>query len=503
MQAYKTPGVYVEEISTLPASVAPVATAIPAFVGYTEKATSNNVTNNIINVPTRITSLTEFEEAFGGAPSEEDLRVTFYDSVSSADPSTVLARNVEVDFDGDRLPYRLYHAVQMYFINGGGPCWVNSVDLYDTDGSGTDPLIDDALLIAGIQNFAKIDEPTLLVIPEASVLVTVPDPVVSPDVKAGYADYQLVMQTALDQCNLLKDRFTIFDVVDTGRLDADMNDFRDDGTGTSYLSYGSSYYPYLTTTLSYSYDEANVSVVRMVSTDGGSYVSTPFPMASDLLDLIDPPSGTPAQTEAYNQALAALDNYRVVLPPSSSMAGIYARTDRDRGVWKAPANVSVSGIVGPSETITAAQQENLNVDPTAGKSINAIRTFTGKGTLVWGARTLAGNDNEWRYVSVRRLFIFVEESIAKATEATVFEANDSRTWLRVKAQIESFLNQQWSAGALAGSTPEQAYFVNVGLGVTMTAQDILEGRMIVDIGMAAVRPAEFIILRFTHKLQEA
>jgi phage tail sheath protein FI len=145
----------------------------------------------------------------------------------------------------------------------------------------------------------------------------------------------------------------------------------------------------------------------------------------------------------------------------------------------------------------------LNVDPTAGKSINALRAFTGKGILVWGARTLAGNDNEWRYVSVRRLFNLIEESTQKATAFAVFEPNDATTWLKVKAMIESYLYGLWEQGGLAGPTPEDAFFVNVGLGKTMTAQDILEGRMVVEIGIAAVRPAEFIILRFTHKMQVA
>ena len=153
--------------------------------------------------------------------------------------------------------------------------------------------------------------------------------------------------------------------------------------------------------------------------------------------------------------------------------------------------------------ITHGEQEHLNVDPTAGKSINAIRYFTGKGTLVWGARTLAGNDNEWRYVPVRRLFNMIEESTQKATAFAVFEPNDATTWLKVKGMIDSYLYGLWERGALAGSSPESAYFVNVGLGQTMTPQDILEGRMVVEIGVAAVRPAEFIILRFTHKLQEA
>jgi hypothetical protein len=149
------------------------------------------------------------------------------------------------------------------------------------------------------------------------------------------------------------------------------------------------------------------------------------------------------------------------------------------------------------------QQADLNVDATSGKSINAIRTFTGKGTLVWGARTLAGNDNEWRYIPVRRLYIFIEESVKKATEFVVFEPNDANTWLRAKTMIENFLSKLWRDGALAGAKPEEAFFVRVGLGQTMSAQDILEGRLIIEIGLAAVRPAEFIILKFSHKLQES
>src|SRR5262249_21142776 len=129
----------------------------------------------------------------------------------------------------------------------------------------------------------------------------------------------------------------------------------------------------------------------------------------------------------------------IVLPPSPAVAGIYARVDREQGVWKAPANEGVMAVLGPITKITNDEQDDLNIDPTAGKSINAIRDFTGKGTLVWGARTLAGNDNEWRYVSVRRLFIMIEESSKKASAFAVFEANDQSTWLKVKAMIESYL----------------------------------------------------------------
>jgi len=205
----------------------------------------------------------------------------------------------------------------------------------------------------------------------------------------------------------------------------------------------------------------------------------------------------------YRSIITTLRNSTTVLPPSGAMVGVYAKTDANRGVFKAPANSSLNGVVGLTHAIDNPEQDELNVDPISGKSINAIRAFTGKGILVWGARTLAGNDNEWRYVPVRRFFIFAEESIKKATEPFVFEPNDANTWTKIKAMISNFLTVQWRAGALAGAKPDQAFYVKIGLGETMTALDILEGRMIVEIGMAVVRPAEFIILRFSHKMQES
>jgi len=206
---------------------------------------------------------------------------------------------------------------------------------------------------------------------------------------------------------------------------------------------------------------------------------------------------------ALKNIVTAIAAEYLTLPPSSSMAGVYARVDNDRGVWKAPANTTLSNVVGVTTLINKKEQEGLNVDVVAGKSVNAIRPFTGKGIMVWGARTLAGNDNEWRYIPVRRFFNMAEESIKKATEQFVFEPNDKNTWVKVRAMIENFLILQWRAGALAGAKADQAFFVRVGLGETMTADDVLNGRMNVEIGMAVVRPAEFIILKFSHKMQEA
>ena len=203
----------------------------------------------------------------------------------------------------------------------------------------------------------------------------------------------------------------------------------------------------------------------------------------------------------YRNVIKGIGSTLTLCPPSGAIAGIYALVDSQRGVWKAPANVSLNGVIAPAASFTTSETDALNVDAVAGKSINAIRAFVGKGTLVWGARTLAGNDNEWRYISVRRFFNMVEESIKKSTYWAVFEPNDANTWVKVRGMIENYLTQKWREGALAGATTKEAFFVRCGLGVTMSAQDILEGRMNVEIGMAVVRPAEFIILKFSHKLQ--
>lgn len=205
----------------------------------------------------------------------------------------------------------------------------------------------------------------------------------------------------------------------------------------------------------------------------------------------------------YNSILSGVCSSMTTMPPSGAVVGVYAAIDRTRGVWKAPANVSLTNVISPTVIFTKSELDNLNVNSDTGKSINAIRAFVGKGTLVYGARTLAGNDNEWRYISVRRFFNMVEESSKNATQTFVFEPNDANTWVKVQAMLENFLTTLWRQGALQGIKPEQAFYVAVGLGKTMTALDILEGRMIVEIGMAVVRPAEFIILRFSHKMAES
>ncbi len=196
------------------------------------------------------------------------------------------------------------------------------------------------------------------------------------------------------------------------------------------------------------------------------------------------------------QCYDALANRKVFLPPSGAMAGIYARTDNSRGVHKAPANEVVRNCTGLSVKYNEAEQGKLNP-----KGINLIRSIPGQGIRVWGARTCS-SDGNWKYINVRRLFIFIEESIKANTNWAVFEPNDEMLWSRVEGTIRVFLTTQWRNGALAGSTADEAFYINIGRS-TMTEDDILNGRLICVIGVAPVRPAEFVIFRITQKMESA
>lgn len=592
-----TPGGYIQEIPSLASSVVAVETAIPAFIGYTEKGP--------LNTPTRIESLVDYQATFGG-PFKE-----LYNIAIAAD-SAITVTPVSITSPSNAAsPYTFYHHLVMYFANGGGPCYIISAGYYDLTAS---DLIDKDAIITALAFAEEVDEVTLLVVPEA---LNVDSLTPNPDIKAIY-DAMLI------QCNKLKDRFAVMDVKSTGVPATDATSFRNSNVGANYLNYGAAYYPYLVTLLNraYSDDDVVITADARIPAPAFTYASEPNDRLSTVLGGIGgerlitialvptaannetltitignltsstsvvlkagvdfPDSASlpaPTTTTVANAIIAAINNHPVLsliaraqpkigapttdfyivartggtttngvsftattgtawttpasatfdfgsdnsqdtalynsiksaiaaksgltLPPAATMVGIYAAVDGDRGVWKAPANVGVTNIVGPSLLVTEGQQGGLNVDATSGKSINVIRSFTGRGTIVWGARTLEGNSNEWRYIPVRRLFIMAEESCKKASEFVVFEPNDKGTWLKVKGMITNFLTDLWKQGALAGAKPEDAFFVRVGLGETMTAQDILEGKMIVSIGLAAVRPAEFIILNFMHTLQQS
>ncbi len=488
MTTYYTPGVYIEEISKFPPSVVAVATAVPAFIGYTEKAEDESGTD-LTNVPTRITSLLEFETYFGSA-NDQSLSVDVVQTILS---STGQVTDTAVSFNGTppSLPsHFLHYSMKMFFDNGGGPCYIVSIGDFTA-------VFNPADFTDAIDELEKYDEPTLLVFPDACL--------------GDAGQVGTIIDQALDHCKKMQDRFTIADVrnaVPTGtNTNAEVTtDLRNNITSDlEQVKYGAAYFPYLDTKLPFSSSDDNITVnahtTNTIQADGSIIAGSGSIAAATA---ISHASVKEDETAVYNAIKSfIIANATVTLPPSGAVAGVYARVDKARGVWKAPANVSIVSVSGPAVNITNDLNDGLNIDATTGKSVNAIRAFTGKGTLVWGARTLAGNDNEWRYVPVRRFFIMVEESVKKATAHFVFEPNDANTWVKVRSMIENFLTLQWRDGALAGAKPDEAFYVKVGLNQTMSAQDILNGYMIVEIGMAAVRPAEFIVLRFSHKMQES
>lgn len=267
-------------------------------------------------------------------------------------------------------------------------------------------------------------------------------------------------------------------------LSKSVSDFRQhfSSPANPNLSYGAVYFPNLVTAYPYVYDEPSTKVVSNIpqlNNQTLSHVKTVNPAVYNIL------------TNAINSQLP------VILPPSPGVAGIYNATDMARGVWKSPANAAVIGVTSLTYPVTDALQGSLNTDPNTGIAINAIRSFTGKGILIWGASTLDGNNNSFQYLSVRRFFIMVEASVNNALNAMAFMPDNQATWTTVRTMTENFLTNLWRQGALAGAKPEQAFFVKVGLGQTMTAADVQNHKLIVEIGMAVLKPAEFVILSIT------
>ncbi|HEY1397352.1 phage tail sheath family protein [Roseateles sp.] len=537
--AMKTPGVYIVEKNAFPNSVVEVATAVPAFVGYTRRA--ENGGKSLLNKPWRISSMAEYHTYFGHGP---DPHLTIAEAPANTRSDF---RSDDKDYaltqadGGDGGRFLLYHGMVHFFQNGGGPCYVVSVGNYDG-------LVEAQKLTDGIDTLIKEQEPTMLVIPDAVLLKR--------------ADCVAVQQAMLQHCGgRMRNRIAILDVWN-GYLDRKdpggdpIEGFRND-LGVNFLDFATAYYPWVNTTVVQDKDldytrianpallaqllrkelslpeavdpampprtaQQTQAVADIVKTDDDwtTYV-TGLVNASTKSDLEKQKALTPAalavavethksllhkslvsMSPLYNTVMTEARNRLNLLPPSPAMAGVYTMVDNSRGVWKAPANVSLNGVVSPEVTISHEDQEDLNVT-TQGKSINAIRSFIGEGVLVWGARTLDGNSLDWRYINVRRTMIMLEESCRLASKAMVFEPNVANTWVTIKSMISSFLTGIWKRGGLAGAVPDDAFSVHVGLGETMTPEDILEGILRVTVLVAISRPAEFIEITFQQQMQKS
>jgi uncharacterized protein len=515
----KTPGVYIVEKNAFPNSIVEVATAVPAFVGYTQKADNNGHT--LTNKPWRITSLAEFHQYFGlGPPAANVTRFNLRKATVTATttPAIPLGARDAAPFTLGGTAYQLtqtkgfyllYFSLLTFFQNGGGPCFIVSVGDYN---AAVGRHIEKEKLIEGIHALAGEQEPTMLVVPDAVLLV--------------HDDCIAVQKEALRHCgNVMKNRIAILDIrqgyQDRNSTPDCVAAFRD-AIGTDCLSYGAVYYPWLNTNV---VAEAELNCTQLdadsqdvliegIKAEFAAMNLSPAKLAemsniaeqiklvnSELIQEVTLLTKTlRTASPFFNSIMAEMRQRLNLLPPSAAMAGIFTMVDNTRGVWKAPANVSLNGVINACVPISHEQQEDLNVTP-QGKSINAIRDFVGEGVLVWGARTLDGNSLDYRYINVRRTLIMLEESILLATKAMVFEPNTADTWVTIKSMIGNFLINIWKRGGLVGSTPEDAFSVSVGLGETMTAQDILDGLRRVTVLVALIRPAEFIEITFEQNMQ--
>ncbi len=362
--------------------------------------------------------------------------------------------------------------------------------------------IDLAKLKAGLDLVAGEDEPTMIVVPDAVLLKD--------------TDNKVLNQAILAQCKELMSRVGLIDI--PGGDDPDPNNrnkvidtFRT-AIGTRALSYGIAYYPFL---------KSAVMTDKMIdfhNLGGGSRLAAVLPklegaaataLAATLgrldkaeLDEFEALENTLLRlSDDYERLRDAVLAKMNILPPAAAMAGVFTYIDKTKGVWQAPANCTLSAVADTTLKISHSEQADLNVHAATGKSINAIRTFPGQGVMVWGARTLDGNSDDWRYINVRRTLIFIEQSLKLAARAYVFEPNTASTWSLMTSMINNFLTNLWTQGAVVGATPAQAFSVLIGLGLTMTPQDILEGKLIISIRVAISRPAEFIIINIQQQQQ--
>lgn len=441
--------------------------------------------------------MAEFRSYFGGAPTP---RFTLEESTEK--PSVIFnGKNYQVKRIDNFI---LYYSILLFYANGGGPCYIVSVGNYGED-------IEKDKLEKGIIPLIKEQEPTLVVIPEAITLA---------DANECYA----LQQAILRHCGYeMRNRFGLLDIYhgykDRKDPGGDMvNNFREN-IGNEFLDFGAAYYPWLNTSIvqenELSFENLDIEQLKELLTQ--EFILLPIPEAKkeEALLYIEKLGTTLEAIEKitihkilmqisplYRDLIREMRTSLNLLPVSAAMAGIFTMVDNTKGVWKAPANVSVATAVSPAVNISHDEQEDLNV-PLSGKSVNAIRTFTGEGIKVWGARTLDGNSLDWRYINVRRTMIMLQESVRNAARAYVFDLNEANTWVNVKSMISNFLNGIWKRGGLAGAVPEDAYSVHIGLGDTMTPEDILEGIMRITVLVAIVRPAEFIEITFQQQMQKS
>ncbi len=473
-----TPGVYINEINAFPNAVMPVSTAVPAFIGYTPQAMYKG--RSYTNVAQKITSFAEFKAIYclpdppASANTAKQYAPQYYFVAQNSRPVNqdfILINGIYYAILPDpNTIYYLYNSIQLFYQNGGADAYIVSVGGYGQPSGKTiapgaqiinpNVILND--LLNGLMLLQNEEAPTMYSCPEATLLTV--------------DDNSTLMQSMLQQNKSMGTSISIFDIIGGRNPDPlmymnDITTFRNN-TGSQGLSYGTAYYPFVGTTI------MQTSDIDYTNLFGGDIKqlaailnspANPDPATAAILSEIEnsPTALTISQynnalltvSQTYSQIIAHILTGANILPAGGVMAGVMTNIDNQFGVWKAPANTSIVGAISLPIKLSDAQQEGLNIDAVSGKSINVIRMFNGIGILVWGARTLDGNSQDWRYIPVRRTAIFLEQSCKLALQAYVFQPNDKNTWDAVKSAITSFLIGVWKAGGLHGASASDAFSV--------------------------------------------
>lgn len=513
----QTPGVYIQELNAFPNSVVPVATAVPAFIGYTAQAMYEG--KSYTNVAQKISSFADFQAFYclpdpaPPAPPAKQYSPQYYLVQQKAKPDKgdyMMINGAYYSIVPDpNTVYYLYNSVRLFYENGGGDAYIVSVGSYGAPSKNPlnpgDQIVNANVqlndLMNGLALLKNEQEPTMYICPEATLL--------------SVDNNGTLMQEMLLQASEMQTAVCVFDIIGGNAPDPilytnDISTFRNN-TGSQGLDFGTAYYPFIGTTIMQNTDIDYTNLFGGDVSQLGPLLnpaSNPNPAVASILSAI--PSGALTVTQYNNALINASKTYSTIIkhvlsntnmmPPSGAMAGVMTTIDNNEGVWESPANTSIVGASSLPIRLSDSQQADLNVDAVSGKSINAIRFFNGQGILIWGARTLDGNSQDWRYLSVRRTMTFLEQSCKLAAQAYVFQPNTKNTWTAVTSMIGSFLTSVWKAGGLQGATPSDAFSVSCGLGTTMTSDDILNGFMNVTVKVAVVRPAEFIVITFQQQM---
>ena len=474
-----TPGVYINELDAFPNSVVQVDTSCTGFVGYTQKRPRKAAA-------IQISSFAEYTTYFGGH-----------------DTPKVRLINGEPVFTWP--PALLSRSVAAYFTNGGQKCVIASVGGYG--GAATlQPMLN------ALSRLEQDKSIALLAAPDA--------------MRLSRDDSAALQRAMLAQAARGQDRFAVLDVWgadgETMNVEEAGDAFRR-GIGQDNLAFGAAYLPFgffpegAQVTFADFADRKQLSGLLLAEFNKAPFGRDPDAMRAVLRKVAEMDDARLADTSLaaeaervslhntlpvisllYSTLVSHASRKLSLLPPSGAIAGLFARTDNDLGVWKAPANRSVVGLVEPSAAISEHEQDLYARQEPA---LNPIRAFANLGPLVWGARTLAVNDPERTYINIHRTRIMIEQSIKDGIAAYVFQPNDANTWMTVKSMVANFLTGMWKQGALMGASPDQAFAVQVGLGSTMTVQDVSNGVMIVSAQVALIAPAEFVALEFRQQMK--